>query len=80
MTAISATNARTHLYQLIDQVNNNAEPLTITGKRGNAVLISEEDWKAIQETLHLSSIPGMVQSILTAKNEPLSEGSSDLHW
>lgn len=80
MTAISATNARAHLYQLIDQVNNNAEPLTITGKRGNAVLISEEDWKAIQETLHLSSIPGMVQSILSAKNEPLSEGSSDLHW
>lgn len=80
MTAISATNARANLYQLIDQVNNNAEPLTITGKRGNAVLISEEDWKEIQETLHLSSIPGMVQSILAAKNEPLSEGSSDLDW
>jgi len=58
MTAISATAARANLYHLIDQVNEDAEPVTITGQRGNAVLIGESDWRAIQETLFLESVPG----------------------
>lgn len=80
MTTIPVTNARKDLYKLIDQVNQEATALTITGKRGNAVLVGEDDWKAIQETLYLESIPGMRDSLLAARQEPLSEGSTELPW
>ena len=63
MTAVSATTARANLYRLIDQVNDESEPLTITGARGNAVLVGAEDWHAIQETLFLVSVPGLAESI-----------------
>ncbi|MCD8023078.1 MAG: type II toxin-antitoxin system Phd/YefM family antitoxin [Lachnospiraceae bacterium] len=72
MTAINATTARKNLYQLIAEVNTNSTQVTITNNRGkNAVLISEDDWNAIQETLYLNSIPGMAESIIEAKNEPI---------
>ncbi|TFH51626.1 type II toxin-antitoxin system Phd/YefM family antitoxin [Actinomyces viscosus] len=80
MTAIPATAARSHLYQLIDQVNEESEPLVITGKRGNAVLVGEEDWRAIQETLFLESVPGMMESIRAARGEGLEAGSEELVW
>lgn len=80
MTAVSATSARANLYRLIDQVNDESEPLTITGQRGNAVLISEADWQAIQETLFLESVPGMVASIQQARDEGIKAGSRDLDW
>jgi len=64
MTTVSATEARKRLYALIDEVGQSHEPVQITGKRGNAVLLSEDDWRAIQETLHLVSIPAMRESIL----------------
>ena len=57
MTAVSATAARSDLYRLIDTVNEDSTPITITGRRGNAVLIGEADWSAIQETLYLQGIP-----------------------
>lgn len=63
MTTIKATEARAKLFQLLDQAAESHEPIQITGKRGNAVLISEGDWRAIQETLYLLSIPGMRESI-----------------
>lgn len=78
--AITATNARSRLYRLIDQVNDEAEPITITGARSNAVLVSEDDWRAIQETIHLTSIPGMTESILAARREGIAAGSEELHW
>jgi antitoxin YefM len=59
MTTLSATEARTKLYRLIDQASISHEPIVITGKRGNAVLISEDDWRSIQETIYLLNIPGM---------------------
>ena len=72
MTAINATAARRNLYQLITEVNENRSPVIITNARGkNAVLLSEEDWNAVQETLYLNAIPGMTASILAADNEPL---------
>lgn len=80
MTAVSATSARANLYRLIDQVNDESEPLTITGQRGNAVLVSEADWQAIQETLFLESVPGMVESIRQARDEGVEAGSRDLDW
>ena len=72
MTAINATAARQNLYQLITEVNENRSPVIITNARGkNAVLLSEEDWNAVQETLYLNAIPGMTASILAADHEPL---------
>lgn len=63
MPTVTATQARAKLYRLIDDTAASHQPVTITGKRGNAVLISEEDWKAVQETLYLRSVPGMRESI-----------------
>lgn len=80
MSVITATEARTNLYKIIDQTSEFHEPIIISGKRNNAVLVSEEDWSAIQETLHLCSIPGMRQSILDARNEPLDESAEELDW
>ena len=80
MTTISATKARSSLYSLIDEANASHEPIQITGKRGNAVLVSEGDWRAIQETLYLQSIPGMVDSIKKAREEGIEKGSKELDW
>lgn len=77
MTSISITKVRANLYQTVSEVNESSQPITITNNRGkNAVLVGEEDWKAIQETLYLNSIPGMSQSILASKKEDLSECTS----
>ena len=77
MTSISITKARAKLNQIVLEVNESSQPITITNNRGkNAVLVGEEDWKAIQETLYLNSIPGMSQSILASKEEDLSECTS----
>ena len=78
MTAISATKARENIYQLISDVNANCQPITITNNKGrNAVLIGEEDWRAIEETLFLMSIPGMAESIIEGGNSPLEECLSE---
>lgn len=73
MSTINITNARKDLYNLIEAVNTYHEPALIVGKRANAVLISEDDWSAIQETLYLDSIPGMTDSILDGTNEPIED-------
>ena len=75
MKSITATFARSDFYRLIDSVVNNHEPVHISGKRGNAVLLGETDWRAIQETLHLVSIPGMSESILQGMKEPIAKCS-----
>ena len=77
MTSISITKARANLYKTVSDVNEYSEPITITNNRGkNAVLVSEDDWLAIQETLYLNSIPGMTQSILNSREEDVSECTS----
>ncbi|HBX81427.1 MAG: type II toxin-antitoxin system Phd/YefM family antitoxin [Propionibacteriaceae bacterium] len=80
MTALSATAARAALYRLIDQVNEDSQPVTITGQRGNAVLIGEADWEAIQETLLLESVPGFTDSIREARAEGVEAATSELDW
>ena len=80
MAVMTATKARSNLYALIDRTKNFHEPIVITGKRNNAVLISEDDWNSIQETLFLCSIPGMRESILQASKEPLDESVENLGW
>ncbi|MCP9835501.1 MULTISPECIES: type II toxin-antitoxin system Phd/YefM family antitoxin [unclassified Cyanobium] len=80
MASISATEARRRLYSLIDEVGQSHEPVQINGKRGNAVLLSEADWNAIQETLHLVSIPGMRESILEGLATPPEDLSDQPGW
>ncbi len=80
MKTIAITKARSNLYKLIDEVIQSSEPIQITGKRGNAILISEQDWHAIQETLYLLSIPGMRESIQEGLKTPIEECSEDLDW
>jgi prevent-host-death family protein len=80
MTSITATEARKSLYKLVEDVAASHEPVQITGKRGNAVLVGEDDWRAVQETLHLLSVPGMRESILEGIAEPLDECADELDW
>jgi len=80
MTILNVTEARSKLYSLIDEAANTHQPIVIKGKRGNAVLVSEEDWNAISETLYLLSVPGMRESIRDGLNEPVSECSKELDW
>jgi antitoxin YefM len=80
MTTLTATEARAGLYRLIDQAAESHKPVIISGKRANAVLISEEDWSAIQETLYLLSIPGLRESIRDAMAEPLAKSKKVLKW
>jgi len=77
---MSATEARKQLYKLLDDVSQSHEPVQITGKRGNAVLVSEDDWRAVQETLYLVSIPGMRESILEGLATPADELEGELDW
>jgi len=80
MTTLSASEARASLYRLIDQTAETHKPVMISGKRSNAVLVSEEDWSAIQETLYLMAIPGMRESIKDAMAEPLVKSKKSLKW
>lgn len=80
MTAITASEARANLYRLIDEAASSHQPLLISGKRNNAVLVSEEDWEAIQETLFLLSVPGMRESIRQGIEAPVDECSEALDW
>ena len=78
MTVVTATKARAILYRLIDHLHGGQSPVLITGKRGNAVLVSEEDWRSIEETLSLLSIPGMRSSIRRGMREPVSRCSTEI--
>jgi antitoxin YefM len=78
MTTLTASEARSKLYRLIDEAASTHTPILITGKRSNAVLIAEEDWRAIQETLYLLFIPGMRESIREGLNTPIEECAKDL--
>ena len=80
MTTLKVTEARANLYKLIDDTLVNHEPVVITGKRGNAVLLAEEDWNAINETLHLLSVPGMRESILEGMQESIDTAATELNW
>lgn len=80
MKTLTATEARKNIYKLVDETNDTHEPIHITGKRNNAVLVSEEDWRSVQETLYLTSIPNMRQSIIEGLKTPLSETTDKLEW
>ena len=80
MPTVTVTTARTRLYHLVDQVADTHTPILITGKRANAVLISEEDWHAIEETMYLLGIPGMRESIVEGMAAPVEETYDEVEW
>ena len=80
MTTLTVTQARKNLFSLVDEVSASHEPVQISGKRTSAVLISKEDWCAVQETLHLCSIPGMRESIQEGLSTPVGECTAELDW
>ena len=80
MTSLPVTQARSRLYQLLDEAADSHEPIQITGKRSNAVLVTEDDWRSIQETLYLVSIPGMRDSIRKGMAVPLGKTSKKPGW
>lgn len=80
MTILNATEARSRLYSLIDDAALTHEPVVIKGKRASAVLVSEEDWNAITETLHLLSVPGMRESIMEGMATDVDSCGTELDW
>ncbi len=80
MKTINATKARANIYKLLEEANSSNEPIQITGKRNNAVLISEDNWRAIEETLYLLSIPGMRESIQEGLKTPLDDCLEEIDW
>jgi antitoxin YefM len=80
MHTLTASEARANLYRLIDETAQSHQPIVISGKRSSAVLLSADDWSAIQETLHLLSVPGMRESIKESMAEPLSKSGKTLKW
>lgn len=80
MATLTASEARANLYRLMDQAAESHQPIVISGKRSNAVLVAEEDWAAIQETLFLLSVPGMRESIKDGMAEPADSCSTELDW
>ncbi len=80
MTTLTASAARSRLYKLLDETADSHEPIQITGRRANAVLLSEEDWRAIQETLYLLSVPGMRESIRKGLQTPAKRCLKKLRW
>lgn len=80
MPTLTATEARMKLYRLLEQVALTHEPVLITGKQANAVLISEEDWRSIEETIYLLGIPGMRESIVEGLQTPIEECDDEFEW
>ena len=80
MTTLSASEARKRLYKLVDEVKETHKPVQIVGKRSSAVLVSEEDWRAIEETLYLTSIPGIRESIKKGLKAPIEKCDEEPGW
>ncbi|MGD0489896.1 MAG: type II toxin-antitoxin system Phd/YefM family antitoxin [Syntrophorhabdales bacterium] len=80
MTTLSASDARKRLYNLVDEVKETHRPVQIVGKRNSAVLVSEEDWQAIEETLYVTSLPGMRESIKKGLKTPIEECDEEVAW
>ena len=80
MPTLNSTEASANLYKLMDETSASHEPVVITGKRSNSVLLSEEDWNAINETLYLASIPGVRESVRKGMRENTDQTATKLDW
>jgi prevent-host-death family protein len=78
--SISVTKARTNIFKIIDEINQNHTPIIITGKKNDAVILSLDDWNSIQETLYLVSIPNMRESIIEGLNTSVEDCDTELEW
>ena len=77
---VPISQARANIFKLVEETNKEHHPIIITGKNNDAVLLSLEDWNAIQETLYLTSIPNMRESIIEGLNTPIEECQTELEW
>ena len=80
MNVVTVSQARSNLYRLVDDTSTNHEPTFIKGKRNNAILVCEEDWRSIQETIYLFSIPGMAESIAKGGEIPIEECAEEIEF
>jgi len=80
MKTLTTTQARNNIYKLVEEASRSHQPIHISGKESSAVLVGEEDWRSIQETLHLLSVPGMRESIIDGMNSSVKEASEKLDW
>jgi antitoxin YefM len=80
MRTMRVSEARDNLYRVVDDAAQTHEPIMITGKRSNAVIIGEDEWRAIEETLYLLSVPGMRESIVEGMKTPLEKCNKSLKW
>jgi len=80
MSSINITNARKNLYKIVERLSDTHEPVHITGRNSSAVLVAEEDWRSIKETLYLLSMPGMRESIIKGMKEPIEKSSTKIEW
>ncbi len=80
MATLSLSEARKRLYTLVDEVRETHVPVQIVGKRNSAFLVSEEDWRSIEETLYLASIPGMRESIKKGLKTPVEKCAEEPGW
>lgn len=78
MSIINATTARNNFFRVMEEAIDNKEPICVTGKKGNVVIVSEDDWRSIQETLYLVSIPGMKEKLLQGMVTPISECATEI--
>lgn len=80
MKTMTVSEARANLYRILDETAESHEPVHITGKRSSGVLVSEDDWRAVQETLHLLSVPGMRESIREGLATPPDDCADEPGW
>ena len=80
MKTMTTTEARNNIYKLVEEASQSHQPIHISGKKSSAILVGEEDWRSIQETLHLLSVPGMRESIIDGMNSSVEEASGKLDW
>lgn len=73
MTNVNVTNFRKDIYELLEQTIKFNEPINISTKNGNAVVLSEEDYRGLMETVYLLNIPNMKEKLLEGKNTPIEE-------
>ena len=80
MSTLTVSEARANLYRLIDEAADTHVPIRIVGKRNRPILVSEEDWASVQESMYLLSVPGMRESIKEGMASPVEECETELDW
>jgi prevent-host-death family protein len=80
MPALSVSKVKENLDAILDEAQNTFEPIIIVGKNSSAVLVSEDVWRSVEETLYLNSMPGMKESIIAGMQEKIEDCSKEIEW